>query len=142
MSKHERVSAAYDYIRRHGIILNHQELADKMKRNRSTVTGALNGNPRYLTDSFLKTFNESIGNIFNEDWLLTGEGEMLNGAVNQQAIGDGNTQVAGNGNNVNSEASHFLGEIAAQRRLTEKALEQVDRLLSVIESMQGISGKT
>ena len=58
------------------------------------------------------------------------------------AIGDGNTQVAGNGNNVNSEASHFLGEIAAQRRLTEKALEQVDRLLSVIESMQGISGKT
>ena len=58
------------------------------------------------------------------------------------AIGDGNTQVAGNGNNVNSEASHFLGEIAAQRRLTEKALEQVDRLLSVIESMQGIIGKT
>lgn len=66
---------------------------------------------------------------------------MFEAGISQQAVGDGNTQVAGNGNHVNSETSRFLEEIAAQRRLTEKALEQYDRLLSVIERMQaGIAG--
>lgn len=50
--------------------------------------------------------------------------------------GDGNTSVAGNGNHVNSDLGKALEEIAAQRRVTEKAQEQIGRLLSIIENMK------
>jgi len=42
-----------------------------------TVSGAFNGKKSCLTDRFLKNFNAAFGNIFNEQWLLAGEGEML-----------------------------------------------------------------
>ena len=44
------------------------------------------------------------------------------------ANGDGNTQVAGNVNNVNAEISKLIDSI-------NKKDEQIDRLLSIIESM-------
>lgn len=88
---------------------------------------------------------EQILNFYtdlNKVWLLTGEGEMLNKTIHQEAKGDNNTQVAGNGNNVNVTTKSLLEELAAQRKLTEKAQEQVskaqeqiDRLLSIIEKM-------
>lgn len=70
-------------------------------------------------------------------WLITGEGEMIKGAAPQSANGDHNTQVAGNGNSVNSIASidKALDEIAAQRQVVQKSQEQIDRLLSIIENM-------
>lgn len=88
---------------------------------------------------------EQILNFYtdlNKVWLLTGEGEMLNKTIHQEAKGDNNTQVAGNGNNVNVTTTSLLEELAAQRKLTEKAQEQlskaqeqIDRLLSIIEKL-------
>lgn len=88
---------------------------------------------------------EQILNFYtdlNKVWLLTGEGEMLNKNIHQEAKGDNNTQVAGNGNNVNVTTTSLLEELAAQRKLTEKAQEQlskaqeqIDRLLSIIEKL-------
>lgn len=54
------------------------------------------------------------------------------------ANGDGNTQVAGNGNTISSSElekslSKALEELAAQRKLTEKAQEQIDRLIGLLE---------
>lgn len=69
----------------------------------------------------------------NRDWLLTGKGEMLNPSISQSVNGSHNTTVAGNGNQVNVSA--LIEELAAQRKLTEKAQEQVDRLLSLMEKM-------
>lgn len=53
------------------------DIADKIGANYNSVNYAYNGNPRYLTNSFLKRFNAAFGDIFNESWLLEGEGEML-----------------------------------------------------------------
>lgn len=72
----------------------------------------------------------------NKTWLLTGEGEML---LPQQesttAITDNSTSVAGNSNQVNATSTldKALDEIAAQRRLVEKAQEQIDRLITLLE---------
>ena len=74
----------------------------------------------------------------NREWLLYGEGEMLN--QNMQ-IGDG-TNIAGDKNSVNESRTveMFLKEIAAQRRLAEKKDEQIEkkdeqinRLISLLE---------
>lgn len=74
----------------------------------------------------------------NTDWLLTGEGEMLNDTSSYIANSDHHgTSVAGNGNNVNTTSAleKALESLMEQQRLTAKAQEQVDRLLSLMERM-------
>lgn len=69
----------------------------------------------------------------NTKWLLTGDGEMLNpthGITQHQNGGSNNSQTITVGQ---SDVSKFLDEIAAQRRMTEKAQEQIDRLLTLLE---------
>ena len=80
-------------------------------------------------NNVLKEFPE-----LNREWLLYGEGEMLKSSV-QEARGDNNTQVIGDGNNVNTPSAldKALDEIAAQRRLVEKSQEQIDRLITLYE---------
>ena len=82
-------------------------------------------------NNVLKAFPE-----LNRDWLLYGEGEMLKSSVNIEN-GDNSTQVIGDGNHVSAPSTldKALDEIAAQRRLVEKAQEQMDRLIGVLEKM-------
>ena len=76
--KKERILLAYDYLRSKGFIHTQSDLAEKMQSNKVNVSRAMAGNERYLTDKFLKRLNNSFGGVFNEDWLLYGDGEMLN----------------------------------------------------------------
>ena len=75
----------------------------------------------------------------NRVWLLTGEGEMLlpkDGNV-ATVVGDG-TAVAGNSNNVQvpSIIDKALDEISAQRMLTQKAQEQLDKAYDQVSKAQ------
>ena len=60
---------------------------------------------------------------------------VLYGEPTQAATvsGDNSTAVAGNGNQVN--AGKLIDEVAAQRRLTEAALVQNDKLIAIIETI-------
>lgn len=72
----ERISQAVEYLRFNNIAKTHSDLAKVLNRSRANVTAAINGNERYLTLPFLKHFAKTFGNYINEDWLLTGEGQM------------------------------------------------------------------
>ena len=120
--------------------LNDNKVTVDLELSNGTI-GKSRKNGRDLSDRVI----EQILNFYtdlNKVWLLTGEGEMLNKTIHQEAKGDNNTQVAGNGNNVNVTTTSLLEELAAQRKLTEKAQEQlskaqeqIDRLLSIIEKL-------
>ena len=74
----------------------------------------------------------------NKVLLLTGEGKMFNDTSSYVANSDHHgTSVAGNGNNVNATSAleKALESLMEQQRLTAKAQEQVDRLLSLMERM-------
>ena len=51
------------------------------------------------------------------------------------SLGNYSSAVTGNNIQVNTTTGEFLKELAAQRRLTEKSQEQIDRLLGVIEKL-------
>lgn len=105
------------------------------------LCGLSNGYVHKIKNSVGKRGLTDIQRVFpelNTDWLLTGEGEMLNPSISQSVTGSHNTAVAGNGNQVNT--STLIEELAAQRRLTEKvqmqldkSQEQIDRLLTLLE---------
>ena len=68
---------AYEHLRRLGIVHTQKGIADKVKYNKSAVSQALNGIEGYVTSNFVSAFNEAFGGIFNEDYLLRGEGTLL-----------------------------------------------------------------
>lgn len=76
MDASDRIKQAVNYLRFNGVENSHEAIAAKLKRNRANVTKAINGYPRYLTESFLKEFASAYSDYINESWLLTGEGEM------------------------------------------------------------------
>lgn len=76
MERNERIEKAYKYLQFNGIIHSQSELAEKMGINRTSVTLAINGDPRYTTDSFIKNLSASFPGVFNLQWLLNGEGCM------------------------------------------------------------------
>ena len=75
---------AYEYLRFQGLAGTQEDVADMLKRQRTNVSSALNGNPKYLTDRFIEDFCKTFGTI-NPNWLITGEGSMLISDDNIQA---------------------------------------------------------
>lgn len=75
----------------------------------------------------------------NEEWLREGEGEMLKSTVNSATSTNHSVSIAGeeikeNRINVNADETiaMLIAEVAAQRRVTEKVLEQNSELLAII----------
>lgn len=83
MERSERMKKAYEYLRFQGLAGTQEDVADMLNRQRTNVSSALNGNPKYLTDKFIEDFCKTFRAI-NPNWLITGEGSML--------ISDGNSQ--------------------------------------------------
>lgn len=80
-----------------------------------------------LLEKIASFFSVNICFFFGEERRISYSSEDVNVAV----TGDNN--IAGNGNHVNSDLGKALDEISAQRRMNEKAQEQIGRLLDIIE---------
>lgn len=114
-----------------------KEIAEVMNANPTNVNYAINGNERYLTKSFLSRFNKSFGNIFSTEWLITGEGEMLNDCISQtsKAISIGNSSGTSVNNSTNRVTIHNEDKTGQRRR--ETAQEQHENSLFAIKTQQG-----
>lgn len=77
--KVDRLRQAYQYLMSIGQAHKQKDIAEKMNTAASNVSNAFKGVERFLTDSFLIRFNKAFGGIFNDKWLINGEGEMLKG---------------------------------------------------------------
>lgn len=138
-----RLQSAYGELLKRKLASTKKDIAEKMGASAPNVSSAFNGDPRVLTDRFLSRFNAAFDNLFNLDWLLTGDGEMLKDAIVQQtSYGDHSPNVNGDGNHFGGGDSldRSLDEIAEQRKLLERALAllekrdaQIDRLISLLE---------
>lgn len=91
--------------------------------------------------SMRKGFGEdklnNVLNMFpelNRDWLIYGEGEMLNPKVCQNNQNGDN--INGHSVTVNKTEKDYLEIIKMQAEQLRKSQEQIDRLLSIIEKSQ------
>ena len=76
----ERISPlreAYEFLRSMGIVRTQTDVAVKTGYNKSAVSHSLHGTEGYVTNRFVAAFNEAFGGLFNEVYLLRGEGTLL-----------------------------------------------------------------
>ena len=77
MKASERFRIAYDYLLKTGMIHKKTQLAEVIGYSRSVVSNAYNGKDDFVTPAFLQKLCVAFPGIFNYEWLLTGEGDML-----------------------------------------------------------------
>lgn len=112
--KLDRLKKAISYLVSIGAIsfqAPQKDIASKIGGNHTNISSALKGNKKYLTDNLLLRINNAFNNIFNESWLLTGEGDMLKKEANNDinitgsygvSVGDNNRSTYSNiGNSYN-----------------------------------------
>lgn len=87
MEKYERFQEAYEYLKSHGAFHSKTELAELLGRTRAHVSGAYHGKEPFFNDSFLRSFCQKFPEI-NIDFLLHGEGEMVNTPKASEPMGD------------------------------------------------------
>lgn len=73
----ERMKEAYKYLRDNFGVHTQDDVANRMNYSRSVVNQAFNGKPESLTEKFVESMNRAFDGVFNEKYLLTGEGTLL-----------------------------------------------------------------
>lgn len=134
---YQRFREAINFLRKQRKVLSDGELADIIEVGRSQLSEVLSGKRKFSERYVLKFLNKFPE--FNENWLRTGEGEMLNPSSPQTvtttlSAEEGSTAFIGDNNKVNTDhtIAMLVAEVAAQRRVTEKVLEQNSELLAMI----------
>lgn len=140
-----RITEAIAYLKSKGKIHKQQDVAERMQADKSNVSRALSGDEKYLTDNFLRRFNSAFGGMFNNEWLINGDGDMLKPVQNVSDISSSTVvgaNVSGNGNNIShNDITNMAGMIELQKGyqdMMRKSQEQIDRLLAIIEKIQGV----
>lgn len=104
--------------------ITQQSIANQMNVSKAYVNRLFTGKA-----SFGKEVAEKWSNQFglSKSWLLTGEGSMLSAS-------DPDSVSVSSSTDLSSALNKAMDEIAAQRRITEKSQQQIDRLLSLLEA--------
>lgn len=142
MDRKEQLGIIYDYLRSKGIVHTKKEFSQKLDMNYSSIANAFGGNEKCLTDSlFVSRIGSTFSDIFNKEWLKTGEGSMLktdgiNVTIGEMVNnGNGSQKVVElNSEDVNSMKSTIL-------LLQAKCKEQDAYIKQLLEIIKNLSKK-
>lgn len=87
-TRKDRLNEVYGYLRNHFSIHTKTQFAEVLKITQPALSSAMNGNEAYLTDNLFKRICASYQGVFNLDYLLTGNGTLLNAAHDEPKQGD------------------------------------------------------
>lgn len=103
--------------------LNVKQLAEKMGLERpQALYDIQKGKTKSITDNIANKILSVFPDV-SRMWILTGEGDVL--------IQDDSKKYAEG--HQSDQVTKLIDELSAQRRMTEKALEQNDRLITLLE---------
>ena len=76
-SKQERLKEVYNHLRSYFGIHTQIDFAEAIHVTRPALSSAMNGNEAYLTKNLFQKICAAYPGVFNLDYLLTGEGQLL-----------------------------------------------------------------
>ena len=77
MGRADRLKEVYEYVRKRFPIHTQYDFAERLKYNRAYISSAMHGNEKNLTDKLFTNICEAFPGVFNLDYLMTGEGQLL-----------------------------------------------------------------
>lgn len=77
MERKERLKEVYNYLRNNGLVHTQKGFGDALGKAEGTMSKAFKGDEAYLTDNLLRKICDVFPDIFNIDYLIKGEGELL-----------------------------------------------------------------
>jgi hypothetical protein len=148
--RQKRLIEVYDHLRQHFGIHTKTGFAEAVKYGRTSMSAALNGKEEYLTDDLFENICEEYP-VFNIDYLLTGEGELLNDKAVTQTEKAANPTVveqaaniidlyAGLIKEIESLRTDLNAELAAARQEREEAHRLITALHDCLFHARTITG--
>ena len=87
MNRKDRLREVYEYLRNNGFVHTQKAFADALGKAEGTLSKAFKGDEKSLTDNLFVQVTLAFPNIFNINYLLTGEGTLLAGdGVSDESI--------------------------------------------------------
>ena len=75
--RQKRLIEVYEHLRKYYGIHTKTGFAEALHYGRTSMSAAMNGDEKYLTDSLFKNICEAYKGVFDLNYLLTGEGDLL-----------------------------------------------------------------
>ena len=122
MERVKRINEAFNYLRNNGLIRTQKDLANLMHASESNISKALKGDEAILTDRFLRRLSAAFSGLFNENWLLTGEGEML---ISGDSFLIGKGDAIGAAAKVTNQTTNNFGACSADNSRADATLNKV-----------------
>lgn len=131
----QRLKILITELKKRKKVYHQAEFAEIVGISRTQFSEIVTGK-RKLSDKAIHKITKALPEI-NEEWLRTGEGEMLNSHsanADNHSISIAGEEIKENKINVNTDETiaRLVAEVAAQRKLTEKVLEQNSDLIAII----------
>lgn len=76
-TKQERLKEVYNHLRNYFGVHTQIDFAEAIRITRPALSSAMNGNEAYLTKNLFQKICAAYPGVFNLDYLLTGEGQLL-----------------------------------------------------------------
>jgi len=132
----ERLKIFVNFLIVNLTVRSQADFASKIGVARSQFSEILNGK-RKITEKLVNRIHDLYPNL-NREWLINGDGEMLNGVIQNNENGD---NIHGNSVTVNKAEGDYLeiiknltSQLSRSQEQISKSQEQMDRLITIIEN--------
>ena len=130
MSRKDRINEVYEYVRSHFPVHTKNDFADKLKYHRTYISSAMHGNEKYLTDKLFMNICETFPNVFNLDYLLTGNGQLL---TIQEEVKSEQIEKESNPQQSSFYIDKLIASLEKQVKDKDEQLADKDRIIKILE---------
>lgn len=126
----DRLNEVYEHLRNHFGIHTKTQFAAVLKITQPALSSAMNGNEAYLTDNLFKRICAAYQGVFNLDYLLTGNGQLL---TIQEEVKSEQIEKESNPQQPSSYADKLIASLEKQVKDKDDQLADKDRIIKLLE---------
>ena len=128
--KQERLREVYEHLRQHFGVHTQIDFAKVLGLTRPAISAAMNGNEAYLTDNLFKRICAAYQGVFNLEYLLTGNGQLL---TIQEEVKSEQIEKGSNPQQPSSYIDKLIASLEKQVKDKDDQLADKDRIIKLLE---------
>ena len=129
-ARKDRLNEVYEHLRNHFGIHTKTQFAAVLKITQPALSSAMNGNEAYLTDNLFKRICAAYQGVFNLDYLLTGNGQLL---TIQEEVKSEQIKKESNPQQPSSYIDKLIASLEKQVKDKDDQLADKDRIIKLLE---------